>query len=88
MKFDYVRSRQAEIELREDVLRLRVFDVTEPIAGELITRIDDYEVVGREAPPNVVDADGDEAFRLREFIQRLATTTDDDSLTLVRVEER
>src|SRR5262249_6648659 len=71
-KLDDPRMRRAQIELREEITRLRRFDVVEPVARELVARVDYYQVIGVKAPPDVVDADGDETFRLGQFVERFS----------------
>jgi hypothetical protein len=82
---DHAAAREPEVELREDVLGARAFDEAEAVARELVARVDDDEVARREAPPDVVDADGHEPLGRGQPVQRLAAAADDDARAAVYV---
>ena len=63
------RANVAEVELREQRLSLRVFDVAKAIALELAARVDNDEVGWVEQAADVVDADSDVALRVGQFMK-------------------
>ena len=79
-KAHHARLRKLEVrQLREHRLRLRALDVQVALARELPALVDDDQVVGREAPPDVVDANRQPALGLLEQAQRFAATAHDDA---------
>lgn len=58
---DNVLFREAEIELSENELRLRVLHITKAIARKLFSRIDHDEIIGLKLSTDVVYSDRDEA---------------------------
>jgi hypothetical protein len=80
--------RHAEIGvLREQYLGLRVLDVGKAIFRKLRSRIYDYKVIGRETPPDVIDADGNETFWLLQQVQGFAAAAHDERLACLRIAE-
>src|SRR5438552_3422063 len=77
--------RDRKIELREEVLGLRGFDIPESIAWELTPRIHDDQVVRMEPPAYIVDAYGDERIGIREIVERLAAAADENGISLVEI---
>ena len=87
LKLDDIGMWYAEIKLREEIFRLGGFDVMETITGKLLARIDHDEIVGLEASPDIVDADGNELLGVRKLIERLPASADDDGFSGTKVAE-
>jgi hypothetical protein len=83
LKFDDIGMRYAEIKLCEEILCPGGFDVTEPIAGELLARIDHDEIVRLEASPHIVDANGNKLLGVLEFVEGLSAPADNDGFILM-----
>src|SRR5690242_18111068 len=76
---------EPERELAEDGAGAASLDVAEAAGSELLGRVQDDEVVGVEAPADVVDADGGAGRWQRQGVERGATAAYNDSLATVDV---
>lgn len=57
------------------------------VPAELAARVHDDQVIGMKQVTNVVHADRDESFRMRQIPQRLAAPADDDGFASMSVTE-
>src|SRR5215510_15877456 len=86
-ELDDIFPSQTEIIWTEEIKGLRAFDIVKAVAGKLIARINDDQVMRVESTADIIDADGDESLGFRQLIKRLSATAYNDGGTLMYVSE-
>ena len=79
------RARMIELELREHRLRQRSLHVRIAVGRELAALVDHDEVVRREEPAHIVDADRQDAVWTLQLPQRVAAAAHDDGRAAVAI---